>query len=252
MDVVSSLLDFFVAGVQKAGTTTLHSYLRQHPELCLPAQKELHYFDDEDGVNWQAPNYELLHEHFPRDSSIMRGEATPIYSYWPNALERICRYNPDAKFIIMLRDPVERAWSHWRMERRRGCENEEFGSAIRGARARVAASPNGAHRVHSYVERGCYGSQLRRLLTHFPARNVHISSLAAMETDRESMLASICEFLNVSHFEQPPTPRRLNSDLEPPTTPDPADAEYLRGLYVDEMRDLHECCDAHNIRLPVF
>lgn len=105
----------------------------------MAGRKELHYFDDE-RIDWRSPDVTALHRSFDwsvRD--VVRGEATPIYTYWPRAIERIARYNPRAKLIVCLRHPVLRAYSHWRMETTRGAETLPFSRAIREGRARVGS-----------------------------------------------------------------------------------------------------------------
>ncbi|RYG21799.1 MAG: sulfotransferase, partial [Burkholderiales bacterium] len=107
------LVNFIVVGVQKAGTTALFDYLGDSPAVALSKVKEVHFFDDET-VDWAKPDYGPYHAQFETaDPIALRGEATPIYLYWPHSLERIAAYNPDIRLIVMLRDPVERAWSHW-------------------------------------------------------------------------------------------------------------------------------------------
>src|SRR4051812_28315114 len=114
-------VSFLVAGVQKGGTTALFDYLSELPELELPAVKEAHFFDDEQNVDWVAPDYARYHALFSNPGRTW-GEATPIYIYWPNALERIRAYNPAMKLILLFRDPIARAWSQWKMEYARGNE----------------------------------------------------------------------------------------------------------------------------------
>ena len=163
------ILDFFICGVQKGGTTALDSFLRDHPAIQMARVKEVHFFDDE-SHSWEAPDHAKLHAFFddsPR--ARCRGEATPIYSYWPNAIERLRAYNPAARLILILRHPVSRALSHWRMETSRGWETLPFSAAIRPkARERVRLAPGGVHRVFSYVERGFYATQIERILTNTP------------------------------------------------------------------------------------
>lgn len=177
------MLDFFVCGVQKGGTTALARFLGHHPDLALPEAKELHFFDDE-SIAWCAPDYERLHAPFTGVSRQRRwGEATPIYSYWPRAIERLATYNPDAKLILLLRHPAFRAWSHWRMETMRGYEVLPFSAAIRPiGRERVRAATGGVHRVFSYVERGLYAPQVERLLRLFPDRQLLVVRTHALWT----------------------------------------------------------------------
>jgi len=235
---------FLVAGVQKGGTTALFDYLRDHPDLCLPAAKEIHFFDDEDRVDWSAPDYEAYHAPFraerPAPGGVW-GEATPIYMYWPNALERIRAYNPAMKLIVALRDPVERAWSHWRMERARGAELESFAHCIRAGRARVrgAADGSGAHRVHSYVERGFYGAQIERILANFPREQVLLTRSDDLRGDPARILRNACDFLQIPDFATVVS-RESHVGVKPaiPETPTAADIDLLRSLYRDDQNRL--------------
>lgn len=204
--VSGSQVNFLVAGVQKGGTTALYDYLVEHPGLSLPLVKEAHFFDDETGVDWSQPDYgryEALFSDDPAEGRL-RGEATPIYLYWPNSLERIAAYNPDMRLILIFRDPIERAWSHWKMEYARGAETQPFAWCIRQGRARVAsdAAAPGFHRVYSYVERGFYGAQVERLLTIFPREQVLFLRSDDLRNDHERILRNVCDFLTAPHFER--------------------------------------------------
>ena len=166
-------VQFFIAGVQKGGTTALDSILRGHPSVQMARVKEVHHFDDE-AIDWSAPDHSRLHAAFDWDAAgVVRGEATPVTIYWPNALERLRRYHPLAKLIIGLRHPTFRAFSHWRMETKRGWDTLPFPQAVETeGRQRVRDAPGGVHRVFSYVERGLYAEQVERLLTLFPRPQV--------------------------------------------------------------------------------
>ena len=236
---------FLVAGVQKGGTTALFDYLREHPQLCLPAAKELHFFDDEERVDWSAPDYEAYHAPFSAErpaAGAVWGEATPIYIYWPWALERIRAYNPAMKLIVVLRDPVERAWSHWKMERARGAESEPFAYCIREGRARVsgAADGSGAHRVHSYVERGFYGAQIERLFSLFPREQVLLTRSGDLRGDTARILGNACDFLQIPPFETvAPRESHVGGRDDPSQIPTAADRTYLSQLYADDQQRLH-------------
>lgn len=190
-------VNFIVIGVQKAGTTALHDYLADDPALGLSDVKEVHFFDDE-ALDWSAPDYGAYHAHFPAQGHVLRGEATPIYVYWPNALERIRAYNPAMRLILMLRDPVDRAWSNWRMETARGVERHPFGWCVRRGRQRLfEAAPWGHHREFSYVERGFYGAQVARLFENFPRDQVLILRAEDLRADPNPVLAQVSGFLGV-------------------------------------------------------
>ena len=106
-------LGFVIAGAQKAGTTTLDHLLRTHPQVLMASVKETHFFDDET-LDWRRPDYAVLDAFYPATPGRLRGEATPITLFWRPALDRLHRYDPDARIVLSLRDPVQRACSHWR------------------------------------------------------------------------------------------------------------------------------------------
>jgi hypothetical protein len=177
------LVSFLIAGVQKGGTTALFEYLAVQGGVRLPKSKEVHFFDDET-QDWGRPDLARYHGLFPPGDG-PAGEATPIYCYWPGSLERIAAYNPDMRIVLLLRDPVARAWSHWRMEYARGAEREPFAWCIRDGRRRLFdADPWGHHREFSYVERGFYGEQVARLLELFPRDQVLVLRSDALRGDR--------------------------------------------------------------------
>ena len=118
---------FLIAGTQKGGTSALDAYLREHPDICMANQKEVHFFDNEAIFNGDNSDYAVYHAAFSlKTSQQLLGESTPIYMYWHAAPKRIWQYNPDMKFLIMLRNPIDRAYSHWNMERGRKRDSLSF------------------------------------------------------------------------------------------------------------------------------
>ena len=238
------LVNFLVAGAQKGGTTALFDYLADYGDIALPGEKELHFFDDE-GQDWSHPDYDGYHARFPQVAQggahgidgRPTGEATPIYSYWPKSLERICAYNPAMKLILVLRDPVERAWSHWRMETARGVETHPFGWCVREGRQRLfEAEPWGHHREVSYVERGFYGEQLERAFGLFPRGQVLVLTSEALRRDHGAALGQVRAFLGLPPA---PTPPARESHVGPDAgAPEPADVEHLRRVYAADAERL--------------
>ena len=208
----SARVGVFVAGVQKGATTTLFAYLAAHPEMAPPAQKEPHFFDDE-SRDWARPDYAPYHALF--GGAGLGFDATPIHGFWPGALPRICAYNPAARLIWIFRDPVARAFSHWRMERARGWEDLPFAEAIRGGRARAGGAP---HRVYSYVERGFYGAQVARALKLFARDQMLFLTTDALEADPRGVLARLSGFLGVAPFSPQPA---LREHIGPPAAEAP-------------------------------
>ena len=227
-------LSFLVAGMQKAGTTALYRLLRQHPQIYLPTQPEVHFFDDET-VDWCNPDYDqFYHCHYAKAApSQLCGDRTPIYTYWPPALNRIRAYHPGIRIIVSLRHPRDRAYSHWRMETVRGVESMPFSKAIREGRKRIAEAGDlpGVHRAFSYVERGFYGAQLDRLYALFPSRNIRLVTQEDLRARPEAVLDRICDFLGVRRFSPYPEAAMIfsheNAGLPPPSQE--ADERHQEG-----------------------
>ncbi|KAA0439301.1 MAG: sulfotransferase domain-containing protein, partial [Candidatus Thioglobus sp.] len=163
-------IDFIIIGVQKSGTTALDSYLRgQHHQICMADYKELHYFDTDNLFTNGQPDYCFYQSFFsPKKSHQIIGETTPIYLYWRDALKRISHYNSDIKLIVLLRNPIERAYSHWNMSCDNGKEDLGFLSALKAESARAEKQAPEQLRTHSYIDRGLYVKQLKTLWQHFP------------------------------------------------------------------------------------
>lgn len=190
-------IDLFIIGAQKAGTTALHKLLSAHPQISMAPAKELHFFDNEER-DWTTTEYSDLAHVLPAGDLPVRGEATPIYSYWPNAIQRIKLLAPDSKLIMLLRHPVHRAYSHWKMEVARAQEPMSFEMAT-GAEGRRRIEKRGtkADRVFSYVERGFYSWQIKNLYDHFPKENVLLLLTDSLWEDQPSTIANIERFLGL-------------------------------------------------------
>jgi len=242
------LVDFIVIGAQKAGTTALFDHLGEEPDIALSDVKETHFFDDE-SMDWAAPDYGRYHGHFPAPDGRLRGEATPIYVYWPNCLERIFAYNPAARLILMLRDPVERAWSHWRMEYARGAETRPFAWCIREGRQRLFdAEPFGHHREFSYVERGFYGEQVERLLRIFPREQLLILQADDLRTDPGQVLGELRTFLGLPARTGPAAAREVHvgRQMNYGSQLTTEDVAWLREVYA---RDQQRLADLTGVRI---
>jgi hypothetical protein len=188
-------VDFVIGGTQKGGTSALDSFLRQHPEICMPeTRKELHFFDRET----DDKDYNNYHANFkPKPEYRVIGEASPIYMYWETAPYRIWKYNPKIKWILALRNPVERAFSAWNMETKRGKEKLPFAEAIEKEPERCREALPLQHRVYSYVDRGFYAHQVRRLFNIFGKEKCLILLNEELRSDHKQTLRRVFEFLGV-------------------------------------------------------
>lgn len=190
-------LDFIVAGAQKSGTTALRYFLKKHPQLALPDRQEMHFFDDEE-IFSQSVDYESLHRHFrPVDRSAITGEVTPSYLYWKPAMERIHAYNERIKLVILLRNPVDRAFAHWNMQRFKSREPLDFLDALREEPRRIAQPLSIESRRFSYIDRGFYSAQLERTFEFFPRDQVCLVKFEKFRDEKKKTLDSIFNFLGV-------------------------------------------------------
>ena len=169
----------------------------------MAVRKEVHFFDNEAQFADGAPNYAKYHAHFTSTPpQRVLGEATPIYLYWRSAPERIHAYHPGLKHIILLRNPISRAHSHWNMERSRGAEQLSFYDALVSEQERCAEALPLQHRVYSYTDRGFYLQQLERLWALFPPAQVLVLKHEQLLQHPQHTLRKITDFLGVSPFKQ--------------------------------------------------
>lgn len=196
-----SKVSFLICGAQKSGTTALDSYLRKHPEICMAVFKEVHFFDREKFFLYPHVNYKKYLSFFePEKSSQILGETTPSYMYWYTAPRRIWEYNPEMKLIIILRNPIERAYSHWNMQRDRGVETLSFQDAIKIEEDRRRKSLPYQNKRFSYVDRGFYTEQIKRVRTYFRPKQILILRNQELRHSPLGVLNKISEFLDISQF----------------------------------------------------
>src|SRR5438094_5875083 len=190
-------LDFIVACAQKSGTTALHYFLSKHPNITMGDQQEIHFFDD-DALFVSQPDYEELHKHYrPLGLSTIAGDCTPSYIYHEPAAERIWKYNPKIKLLIILRNPVDRAFAHWNMQRFKGREPLDFLQAVEQEKSRAREAAPLQSRRYSYVGRGLYAGQIERVFQFFPRKQVKIIKFENFRDKNRKTLDEIFRFLGV-------------------------------------------------------
>ncbi len=204
-----ALPDFFLAGAPKAGTTALHAALTRHPELYLSAVKEPKFFltDGPPPLQggpgdaktyrehvWRRTDYEALFD--PAPAGALRGESTPFYLYRADAQQRIRTLIPDARLIVVLRDPIERAHSNWAHLWSAGLDPVgDFVAACAAEEQRIAA---GWADFWHYRRLGLYGEQLTHLCSVFPPGQVMVFRYRDLVSDPAKTLSRICAFLGVA------------------------------------------------------
>ena len=160
-------------------------------------QEEMHFFDD-DGLFSGPVDYELLHRHFPLlPRSTIAGECTPSYLYWKPAAERIWNYNPRIRLLVLLRNPVERAFAHWNMQRFKGREPLDFLDAVKEEKSRIAGAPPREARRFAYIDRGFYVQHLERFFRFFSREQMMIIKFEKFRQEQREALDSIFSFLGV-------------------------------------------------------
>ena len=160
-------------------------------------QQEMHFFDN-DEVFAGTVDYELLHRHFRRvGRSTIAGECTPSYLYWKPAAERIWQYNPKMKLLVLLRNPIDRAFAHWNMQRFKGREPLDFLEAVKEEKIRISGAPPIEARRFAYVDRGLYAQQLERFFKLFPREQVKVVKFEKFQEEQGEALNSIFSFLGL-------------------------------------------------------
>lgn len=205
-------IGFLVGGVQKAGTSALARYLSAHPGIALPVRKEAHVFDAANfDDRWTTAEVDARFASrwaAPADARLC-GDATPLTVFHRLLVARVARYNPAMRWVLLLRDPVERAISHYFMERARGAEPLPLARAILAERGRLRGHQDDFSRASplrtwSYTARGRYARQLDGLLAHFPRQQVLLLRSSDLAADPAAVTGRVLAFLGLPGFDRPP------------------------------------------------
>lgn len=243
---------FLIIGAQKSGTTSLRRYLFEHPAVLCGEPKELHYFDrqHERGDSWYLAQFPWR----TRAVAVRRrwrvapavGEATPEYLYYTHVPARVHAFDPDLQLIVVLRDPVERAYSHYQMQVRRRGEQRTFEQVLAAEEAEMPGRRELTRRdpthvlpiVHnSYIERGFYAEQLERWFELFKRDRFLILSSAELSNDTAGAMAMITAFLGVPQWPSEEYARLSAGTYEPMAA---ETREYLARLFEPHNRKLEE------------
>ncbi|MEY2567268.1 MAG: hypothetical protein QOE35_1797 [Actinomycetota bacterium] len=237
------LPDALVIGAQRSGTSSLYKYLEAHPQLMPSIRKETEYF-----TFWFDKGDRWYRSHFPtqaRMAAARRGgrpaqafEATPYYLFHPHAPERAAAVVPHARLVAVLRNPVERAYSHWQHEVRGGRESLSFEEAIDAEPERVDTEErrlqndpsyrSNRHHRFSYVGRGRYAMQLERWLAHYPREQLLVVRSEDLYADPASTFLRIVEHMGVDQWEPAEFRNHSYEGLRPEAGPPMAPATRTR------------------------
>lgn len=203
---------YLIIGAQKCGTDSLCNWLESHPDVVPAASKEIYYFDSYFSLG------SIWYRQFFPVGRTTSGEATPDYLLHPRAAERISRTLPDIRLIVLLRDPVARAWSHYHHSVRWGFEKRSFADAIAGEKklltdeiGRLESDPGYVSlkfRQFSYLERGYYAKQLQRYFDFFDPEQVLVVKSEELFSDSQAVFDRVARFIGIRPWNVPDlTPR---------------------------------------------
>lgn len=241
-------LDFIIAGVQKGGTSALHYFFEQHPNITMAHSEEAHmvkhphrhFFDDEKRFANPPVDHDFLHRgiRFKRDT-LVTGSCTPIYTYWRPAMARIHEYHPGIKLIVLLRNPMDRAFSHWNMERDRKHEALGFMEAVAAEKERIQQALPLQPRATSYVDRGFYAEQMERVFRYFPREQVLVIKFDDFRSKWRETLDAAFRFIGVEPL----------SGIE---NKEQNQIQYVRRMTPEERRHLYAIYESDIARLETL
>jgi hypothetical protein len=232
---------FLIMGAQRCGTTSMYRTLSQHPAVLKAVlHKGIHYFDTGygHGMGWYQGHFPLRARaaltRRATGEEPLTFESSPYYMFHPLAAERISVELPDVKLLVLVRDPVERAYSAYAHELARGYETESFERALTlederlaGQAERIISQPgyqSHGHQHQAYLTRGHYADQLERLDKLFGPERVHVVDSGQFFNDPEPVYDAVLEFLGLRHHGYPvferhnararsPMPETLRTEL---------------------------------------
>lgn len=225
------LPDFLVIGAQRCGTSSLYKYLGQHPCVAPPLRKEIDYFSRRygNGLAWYRSHFAVRlrtdYARLARNRNLLSFEATPDYLLHPLAPTRAAELLPSARIIVLLRDPVERAHSHYQHMVRLGFESLSFTDAIErepvrlgGELERILEEPlydSRNLRLFSYVTRGMYAEQIERWMAHFPPEQILVLRSERLYGEPVTTYHGALDFLGLPRW-QPAVFRNYSYRAAPP------------------------------------
>lgn len=235
--------NFSIVGVQKSGTSTLSGTISQHRLVCRPPRKEAHFFNDE-SYDWEHPDYERDYTA-PRRAKVhtMVGDSTPVYLFWPQALERMRAYRADMPLIAVFRDPLERLFSHWTMLRTRHPDWPDWPGFL--TEFRPTSLPDTVptdvkpmrYKHMSGIARGFYGAQLERGFAVFAREQWLLLEFRSMLASFDSSVDRATDHLGLPRFEKHPPLRNryAGAELVAGTPPTADDLQSLAELYAADL-----------------
>ena len=207
-------VDFFIVGAPKAGTTSLYNYLNEHLEIEMSSQKEPNYFSDEalleQGMYYGKNRIDTLDKYnslFVNPQAKLRGEGSVSYFFYDDVPNKIKKYNPDSKIIIMLRNPIDRAFSHYLMDYRLGLVSESFEDIVKKKSNHKYANLY----YQQYIKVSEYTAQVKRYLDCFSAENILVIDYEDFKEDVLGVVSKTFFFLGVNQEFEPNIMKKYNT-----------------------------------------
>ena len=243
-----------IVGVQKAATSTLHALLADHPEVARTTRKELHFFDDE-RRDWGRPDYSRYHGVRTASSQWAAVDATPAYLFWPGALARMRAYDADMPLIASFRDPVERAFSQWLMQKGREASTPGFNTLVlRSLDAGAAQVHPKRLRSRSIVARGFYGHQLSGAFDSFARSQWLLLDFDEVVADQAAVCRRMTDFIGLRALDGRATPVQQRKSAPLPGTalrpPRPSVLTRLAAAYDRDLALFEELSGVSTARWP--
>ncbi|GAB5409664.1 MAG: sulfotransferase [Balneolaceae bacterium] len=231
--------NFFIIGSVKCGTTTLYSYLQQSPQVFMPVQKEPHYFIRQDhDLVYQGPKDDLFFVKYPESifdyeqlfkdvkNESLVGEASTMYMVYKGVANRLFEYNSEAKIIALIRNPIERAFSHYLHHIREGTViAKSFNQAIK---EELAGKRDTWAPQRRYIEIGKYADQLKQYLSVFPVEQLLILKFEDFIVSPNEALSEVSEFLGIENIFHEKEIKKHNASGVPKN--DKIHSFYLKSL----------------------
>lgn len=223
--------NFFIVGTPKAGTTSLYEYLQEHPQIYMSPIKETNFFSYNEiksqGLFYNEEHVASIEAYLQQFSGAVNeiaiGEASVSYLFYPSVPQKIKYFNSEAKIIVVLRNPIDRGFSHYLMDKRLGFVSESYQKIV----DKQVVGKKGLLYYQQYVELGLYYKQLKRYYDVFDASNILVLYYEDIVNNINGVVNNLYQFLEVDVTFEPDTNKQHNTFLAPK-------GAFIRKLYAQK------------------